>query len=170
MRPLTCAREAEVSEALHRGNWPDGCASELRNHVVACRICSDLALVTESVQLVRADSSAAPRLEPPGVLWWRAQLRKRNAAIERIDKPILGAQLFAFAVIIAVGVGALAWQVRQGHRLSAWIKDLWGTLDFGSLLPASFEHGGSGLWVLVPVLATIALLSGVAVYLASEKQ
>ena len=169
MRPLTCAREAEVNEAVRRGNWPDGCAAELRNHVVACRTCADLVLVAESLQLARAEASAAPRLEAPGVLWWRAQLRKRNAAIERIDKPILGAQLFAFAAIIAVGVVALAWQVRQGHRLSAWIKDLLGALDFGSLLPASFDHGGSGLWILVPVLATIALLSGVVVYLASEK-
>jgi len=170
MRPLTCAREAEVREALYRGKWPDGSTSELRNHVVACRVCSDLVLVAESLQLARADASAAPRLQAPGVLWWRAQLRKRNAAVEQIDKPILGAQLFAFAVIIALGVVAVAWQARQGHRLSAWIKDLLRALDFGSLLPASFEHGGGGFWVLVPVLATIALLSGVVVYLASEKQ
>jgi hypothetical protein len=170
MRLFTCARENEVSEALHRGHWPDGCATELRNHVVACRTCSDLVFVSQALQSARAQAIAMPHLEVPGVLWWRAQLRRRNAALEQIDKPILGAQLFAFAVILAVGALALAWQVRQGHGLTAWLKDLTGVLHFESLLPASFAHSDSGLWVLVPALATIALLSGVVVYLASEKQ
>ena len=170
MRLFTCARENEVSEALHRGHWPDGCTTELRNHVVACRTCSDLALVSQTLQSARAHATAMPHLEPPGVLWWRAQLRRRNAALEQIDKPILGAQLFAFVVALAVGVMALAWQVRQGHGVASWLKDLAGVLHFESLLPTSFAHSESGLWVLVPALATIALLSGVVVYLASEKQ
>ena len=170
MRLFNCARESEVSEALHRGHWPDGCASDLRNHVVACRACSDLVLVTETIQSARAHAVAMPQLESPGMLWWRAQLRRRNAAMERIDKPILGAQLFALAVILAVGAMVLAWQVRQGHRLTAWLKDLPGALHFESLLPASFAHSDSGLWLLAPALAMVALLSGVVVYLASEKQ
>jgi hypothetical protein len=170
MKLFTCARESEVGEALHRGHWPDGCSPELRNHVVACRACLDLVLVTGTLQSARAHSVAMPHLEAPGVLWWRAQLRRRNAAMERIDKPILGAQLFALAVILAVGATALAWQIRQGHQLTAWLKGLSGALHFESLLPASFAHSDSGLWLLVPALATIALLSGVVVYLASEKQ
>jgi hypothetical protein len=170
MRPFTCARESEVSETLRRGQWPGGCSPELRNHVVACRTCSDLVLVTETFQSARAHAVAIPRLEAPGVLWWRAQLRRHNAAMERIDKPILGAQIFALAVILAVGAMTLAWQIRQGHRLTTWLKEVPGALHFESLLPASFAHSDSGLWVLAPALATIALLSGVVVYLASEKQ
>jgi hypothetical protein len=38
------------------------------------------------------------------------------------------------------------------------------------LLPSSLAQNDGSLWILVPVLATIALLSGVVVYLASEKQ
>jgi hypothetical protein len=180
MRLFTCAHEQEIAEALRRGQWPDGCGVELRNHVIACQSCSDLVLVRTTFQGARAEAGALPRLEAPGTLWWRAQLRRRNAAIERIDKPLLGAQLFAFAVAFAVGAGTLMWQFRQGHRQTAWVltdwgltdwvRDLRGALHFDSLLSASFAVSDGGLWVLAPVLAMIALLSGVVVYLASERQ
>jgi hypothetical protein len=170
MSPFTCTREKELAEALRSGRWPEGCSQELRNHVVACRSCSDLALITGTLQSARTTTAAVPRLEAPGVLWWRAQLRRRNAALERIEKPILGAQLFAFAVILAVSGVALVSQARQGFRLASWLENMSSVFHFESLLPASFAHGEGGLWILVPVLATIALLGGVVVYLASEKQ
>ena len=169
MSLFACAREAEVREALGSGRWPEGCAAELRNHIVACRICSELVLVTETIRAARSRTVATARLEAPGVLWWRAQLRRRNTALERIEKPILRAQLFAFAVISAVGAIALAWEVQQG-RLSAWLEDLEGAIHLQSLLPSALRQSDGSLWILVPVLATIALLSGVVVYLASEKQ
>jgi hypothetical protein len=169
MSLFACRREAEVREALGSGRWPEGCAAELRNHVVVCRVCSDLVLVEVAFRAARRRTAATARLEAPGVVWWRAQLRRRNAALERIEKPILRAQLFALAVITAVGAIALAWEVQQG-RLTAWLEDLAGAINLQSLLPSSLEQSDGGLWILVPVLATAALLSGVVVYLASEKQ
>jgi hypothetical protein len=170
MSLFACTRREEVANALRHGHWPDGCVEELRNHVVACRACSDLVLVTQSFQAARTHADGMPRLESPGVLWWRAQLRRRYAAMESIDRPILGAQLFAFAVIVAVGAIALVWQVREGrHELGSWLEGLSGAFHFDSLLPVSLWHTDGSLWILVPVLATIALLSGVVVYLASEK-
>jgi hypothetical protein len=167
MSPFSCAREREVTDLLHQGFWPQACPPELRAHVDACRICSDLVLVTETMRAARRQSAELPRLEPPGATWWRAQLRRRNAAIEKVTKPILGAQLFALAVALVVAVGVVIW---QADNWRAWIADLPRALHLDALIPASIGNSGGTLWIVVPLLAMIALLSGVVVYLASEKQ
>jgi hypothetical protein len=169
MIPFTCPREKEVADLLHRGHWPQACPQALRAHVHTCRACSDLVFVAAAFQAARAQSAHVPRLESPGALWWRAQLRRRSAAIERIGKPILGAQIFALAVALVIAAGAVAWQARQGLHLVSWLVRLPQALNFDVLLPASWPHLGSGVWLLVPVLSTIALLGGVVVYLASER-
>jgi hypothetical protein len=37
MMLLTCPREKEVKELVERGQWPQACAPELREHVDGCR-------------------------------------------------------------------------------------------------------------------------------------
>ena len=97
MSPFSCTREREVNEMLHRGHWPEACASELREHVDGCRTCSDLVLVTKTFQAARAHSAAMARPESAGALWWRAQLRRRNAKFLTIAMALLlsAAALFA---------------------------------------------------------------------------
>lgn len=167
MSLFTCAREREVADLLHRGYWPQACPPELRTHVQSCRSCSDLVLVTETMQAARRQSSELPRLEPAGALWWRAQLRRRNAAIEKMARPIVGAQLFALAVALVVAVAVIVW---QAGNWSAWIEDLPRALHLDALIPASISNSSGVVWIIVPILATIALLSGLVVYLGSEKQ
>ena len=170
MSPFTCVREREVADLLHRGHWPQACAPELRAHVSACRTCSDLVLVTQTFQKARSEAAAIPHLDSAGTIWWRAQLRLRNAAIERIGRPIFGAQIFALAMALIAAAGVLAWEFRQGHSLASWFEALPRVFHFDALLPASLPDFDSSLWVIVPILATIALLSGVVVYMASDKQ
>ena len=167
MSPFTCAREREVTELLHRGYWPEACPDELRAHVEACRMCSDLVAVRTALQTARQQTMQLPHLESPGAIWWRAQLRRRNEAIERVGRPILGAQIFALAISVVVGVAVLAW---QGNALKAWFADLPRALHLDALVPAAMSQSGGLASILLPVLATVALLSGVVVYLATEKQ
>jgi hypothetical protein len=166
---LGCAREKEVAELLRRGHWPQACAPELREHVAKCPACSDLVLVTQSFQAARTTPLSAPRFESAGALWWRAQLRRRNAAIERINRPIVGAQIFAFAIAVVLGIGVFGWEIRHGHDLAGWFAGLPRALRFGALLPAFFPEFQGSLWPLV-LLATLALVGGVIVCLGSEKQ
>jgi hypothetical protein len=166
MSLFTCAREREVTDLLHKGHWPQACSEELRAHVASCRGCSDLVLITASLQASRRQTAELPRLEPAGAIWWRAQLRRRNAAIDQMSRPIIGAQIFALAMSVIV-IGAIA--IWQADNWSAWFADLPTTLHLDALIPSSSPESGI-LWIIVPVLATIALLSGIVVYLASEKQ
>ena len=116
----TCSRENEVRELVERGQWPQACAPELRAHVESCRSCADYVLITTAFRSARAEAVAGVTLPPPGVLWWRAQLRRRNAAVERIGRPILGAQIFALAINLMLAVAFILWQARHGLAWLSW--------------------------------------------------
>ncbi len=109
-----CPNEKEVRELIESGQWPLAAAPELRAHVSECRACGDLAFVAEAFKQARAETLAAARLASPGVLLWRAQLRRRNAAVERLTRPLLGAQIFALAVTLLAGVGFAGFEARHG--------------------------------------------------------
>ena len=185
----TCPREKEIKELLEHGQWPVAAetAAELRAHVGSCRACRDLVQVTSAFQRARIEAVGEARIGSPGVLWWRAQLRRRNAAVEQIGRPILGAQIFALAVNLVLAGGVVAWQSRHGLSWLTWpIGSDWfarlsqaAALHLGSLSPASLwpsTLSGSGLGsLLTPIViilaaATLAILGGVVVFLASEKQ
>ena len=172
-----CKREKEVRELLLRGQWPGASGDELRAHVESCRSCGDLALVMSAFRSAKAESAGAANLDRPnvgsaGVLWWRAQLRKRKAAMESIDRPILGAQIFALSITLAIaaafvvsqtrhGVPWLAWFGQLPHAVSAYFADLWTS---ASAVPAW------GLVLGISGLAAVALFSGVVLYLDRQRQ
>ena len=166
MSPFSCAREKEVKQRLERGQWPHACSGELRAHVEGCRLCGELVLVQGALAQARTSAMALPTLPPAGGLWWRAQLRRRNESLARIGKPILGAEIFAVLIVASAAVCGVAWQLHQGVALAGRLSQL--HLDI--LWPASLAGFGGGWWFLVPVLAALAVVSGVVGYFASEKQ
>jgi hypothetical protein len=128
-----------------------------------------LVLVRQAFAAERSRAAGEARLESPGVLWWRAQLRRRNAAIERIGRPILGAQVFAFAVCLAAAAAYVFSTARRGFDWLAWLTELPRTLRLGSLLPESLGRSSWEIWLAVSVAAMVALMGGLIVYMSSEK-
>ena len=178
----SCPREAEVKALLERGQWPQACAPDLRDHVSTCRSCSELALVTTAFQRARNQAIGAAKPGSPGLLWWRAQLRRRNVAVERISKPILSAQIFALAVNLVVAAAVTVWQARHGVAWLTWLQELahsinsqWlGSLLLNDLLHIDLFSSGSnsllGPLMLISALSALALVGCVVVYFASQKQ
>jgi hypothetical protein len=171
----SCAHESEIRALLERGQWPHASTPELRAHVANCRGCGDLVLVTQAFHGARATSVNAAKLNAPGVLWWRAQLRRRNAAVERMSRPILGAQIFALAITFLTAVGLVISQAKHGLRWLSWFGDtqqsngfhldsLWSATTMTSMIL------DWNLMLMIPALAMLALLGGVVLYLATEKQ
>jgi hypothetical protein len=153
------------------GHWPRACPPELRYHLAGCRSCADLALVTQAFQQSRATAAAQAQLPAPGAIWWRAQLRRRNAAVERVGKPILGAYVFALSMTVLVAVVFAVSQARHGFRWLDWLGQSQNSVAHFQLFnPQIVSNFGWGLTVLVPVLATLAVLGAVAVYLGAERQ
>ena len=169
MRFYSCSHETDLSRALRDGTWPNACGAELQAHVAVCQHCSDLVLITQSLRKARAESMLAAPLPPPGLLWWKAQLRRRNAALERMNESMAVTGKVALASTLAA---AIALGMLKAHDVSGWLR--WfsnlpssETFHFGTLL------AGSSLVSLAPMiagLAAIGLFGGLAVYLLAYKE
>jgi hypothetical protein len=159
-----------LTDLLSHGQWPQASSDELRAHVAGCRACRELIVVREAFGRERMKAAGEARLESPGVLWWRAQLRRRNAAIERIGRPLVGAQIFAWAVCLAAAVLYLLWQARRGFDWLAWLGELPRALHLGALLPGWRVDSPWGIWLGVSTAVMAALMGGVILYLGSEKR
>lgn len=169
---LTCPRESEIKLLLERGQWPAAGAPELKAHVEGCRSCRELVLVTQAFQQARGSAMAAARPTSSGVIWWRAQLRRRNAAVQRISRPLLGAQIFAFAIALAMAAGFIVWQASQDAEWLTWLKQFpeSASLQISSLWSPDAAGAGLVLLLLISAVAVLAVVGGVVVYLASERQ
>jgi len=169
----SCPHEKEVRQSIARGQWPAACSPELRSHVSGCRTCGDLVLVSQAFRQARAETLAAARPVPPALLLWRAQLRRRRAAMERIARPLLGAQIFACAVAVFAALGFAGFEARSGVDWFTWSfwRDWFVQLPHAASQWASLSAGplAGSAWSWL-VLATLLLLGGVAVYFATDKQ
>jgi hypothetical protein len=173
MKP--CPHEPEVQAILRQGHWPEACDPEFRNHVQACRTCSDQLLVLHAFHAARAHAMQAARVDHPNLLWWRAQLRRRNEALQRVSRPITRAQIFALCVSILAAAALLRSQVGAAFNWSSWLPESprlpesstaspFDALSFFTSVQADW-----GLLLLLTGLGTVVLLSAVVVYLASDR-
>jgi hypothetical protein len=166
-----CPHEKEVTALMHRGQWPVAAPPELQSHVSACRACGDLVLVTHAFRGARAASVGPAHSGSAGMLWWRAQLRLRKTAVERINKPILGAQIFALSVTLIMAAAFVASQARHGLDWLSWLAQLPQSpaFHFEALWPSTLTMPAWAPMLLISGTAAVALLSGVVIYLASER-
>jgi hypothetical protein len=169
MRIRPCPRENEVRDALKGGQWQVTADPELRAHAASCRACGDLVLVSQAFKKARGESLASVKLPPPGILLWRAQLRRRHAAVERLTRPLLGAQIFALVVVLSTALGFGAFEARHGVAWLTWLEQL---AQSGGLRWSAFLSPTQGwAWtLLLPAFAMLFLVAGLAVYLVSERQ
>lgn len=159
MTPTECVREADVLDEIGAGRWPEAAPAALREHVAACPVCADLALVASGLQaegaVARADIASIP-LPSAGQVWWRAELRARQEKAELAQRPIAAVQIVA-AVVVLLALGSGAWAFAPGAW--AWFS---GT---GSTTAAATDWA-AGMRVLVGIgvlffvlLASIAVVS-----------
>jgi hypothetical protein len=166
-----CNREKEVMALLRSGGWPAACEPELREHVAGCNLCAQTVMLKSAFADALAQAKDEARLQAPGVLWWRAQLRRRNAAMQRVNRPIAGAQRFALLINVLAAVALLASQWRHVDRLTAWLSDVAEAPVFhpATLWTMVSQQLGWNLMVLIPFVAAFVVLGGITVYLATER-
>jgi hypothetical protein len=170
----SCSHEKDVAELLRRGQWPGLASAEMRAHVAGCASCRDLTAVTQAFQRERAAASMQAQLESPGVLWWRAQLRKRNAALKQVNRPLVAAQVFAVVLGFVAALACLALAARSGAGWlrAGWLKpvaELPSALHIPEMLPATWQNTPAP-WLVLFAIAVLAVMGGVVVYKASEER
>src|SRR5437868_10405111 len=93
MTRIECEFEADVLAAVLQSRWPEHVDAALREHVVHCEICSDVAVVAGALQEIPAPAA----LPNAGKVWWQAQLRARRESAAAAGRPITATQVLAFA-------------------------------------------------------------------------
>jgi hypothetical protein len=162
MKLYSCARESEVVTALREQRWPEVCEPELRAHVEGCSSCTDLVRVAQAMQQAHRAATREAQLPSPGILWWRAQVQRRNGAIERVTKPIVLAEKIAWAGTCLVAIALIIW---QRHNVGDWFGSLW---SFSERASWSTANG----WIIAlfaAAVGTLGLLGGLAVYLVAKQ-
>jgi hypothetical protein len=172
MTMASCAREKEVRALVLGGQWPAACPAELREHVQRCQTCAEIALVMEAFRGARGASLQAASPVPAGVLWWRAQLRRRRQAVERIGQPILGAQIFSFSIILAIAVVLALSQARRGAPWLDWFAQLGHsmTTGFADLRSSTATMPLWGVLLAGCGLVAVAVFSGVVLLLDRRRE
>jgi hypothetical protein len=169
MTVRSCSHEKDVAELVRRGQWPGLASAEMRAHVAECASCRDLTAVSQAFQRERVAASAQARLESPGVLWWRAQLRKRNTALKQVNRPMVAAQVFA--VVLGL-VAAMACVALAEHSGAGWIKpvaELPSALHISAMLPEAWQNTPAP-WLILFAIAGLAVTGGIFIYKASEER
>ena len=149
MTPFECEFETEVLAAALQSRWPGRVDPQLRSHVAACPICSDVAAIACAIEDTREATTAAAVIPNSGRVWWLAQLRARREAAQAANRPMTVVQVFAFVCAVCLLGGCL-------RAASTRLSPLFERIASGML-----EHA-----VLALVMAAVLLLVPAGVYLA----
>lgn len=168
MSLTSCPRVSELASALKAGHARSAWDSSLREHVDACRHCADYLVLSETLHAAREASMHDVPALSPGLLWWRAQLRRRNQALQQIGRPTAIIGKLALLSTAIVAVVALLSQRREGAE---WLRWLFGLQDGASLHHATLAMQSSFWNLLLGVvsLGAIAALGALALFLATDK-
>jgi len=121
MNRFCCDKEAEITKALRRGTVP----AELVKHAASCAICADTLVVS---RFLLAHKSADAVLPDADSLWWKAQLARKQMAVERATQSIALVRKVGSWGIAAAGL----WLVfERGYLASAIVA-----LSKHEILPA----------------------------------
>jgi hypothetical protein len=159
MKPVECEFEAEVLAATLQSRWPERVDADLRAHVAACTICSDVAAIAGAVDDAREEMRAAVIVPDSGRVWWLAQLRARREAAEAAGRPITAVQVIAFAC--AVGLLGACF-----GATSTWFQAALGRMSSSVAALPSATALLAGHGVLVLAVAAVLFAVPTAVYLA----
>lgn len=168
MNFLSCPRSRELESVLKSGCLPGAWDDSLRHHVQTCSECRDYAVVHQAFRAERRATMDTIPAVSPGVIWWRAQLRKRKEALELLGKPTSIAGRLAFLSTVVLAFVFFVW---QGTHVSEWWKWISNLSTSSASHFESFWTIPSGWSLLLPLsmLGLLALLGGFALYLATDK-
>ncbi|HVB57717.1 MAG TPA: hypothetical protein VNE63_15010 [Candidatus Acidoferrales bacterium] len=106
-----CERENDIREACRSNVWTPA----LREHASQCVACAEAIIVAgfllRQAELASSDAS----LPSSRLMWWRAQLAAKNAAMTRATRPIT----YVTAISLLAGALGLLWLIVESVETSA---------------------------------------------------
>jgi hypothetical protein len=166
-----CLREQDVMDAVASGRWPVRIEPELRDHVNACAICQDVAVVSPVISAERDEGWENVSVPPSSIVWWRAQIRAREEAARAAARPIAVTQAVAVACLVAAAVALipLAWPSIAFGAGAVTDAIEWITPRATAVSNAFALVTGTGLPIL-PFAAVSLLLAPILLYYALTEE
>jgi len=163
VKPVECEFESDALSAASQSRWPDRVDAQLRAHVAACPICSDVIAVARAMDEARDEMRRGAMVPDSARVWWQAQLRARREAAEAAGRPITAAQVIALACAMGL-LGACFGATSKWFQASlGWVAAGIAGLNLGALVPFAetllAEHGA-----LVSAMVAVVFLVPAAVY------
>jgi hypothetical protein len=161
MNTIECPRESDVLTLVVTGQWPARVPDELRAHVAACEICTELAAAAQAIDSEAEATRPLTRdLPSAGTIWWRAQLRARQEAVRDAVRPITAVHTLGLAAIFAVAgaiFGASAQWFQSGLRsFAAAVRSAAASIDLPAVPDAAALWTGSSTLLLIVVIGLVA--------------
>ena len=150
MTPLECEFESEVLAAVLQARWPDRADAQLRAHVAACQICSDVAAIAGVIEATREELRAGAVIPDSGRVWWLAQLRARREAAEAANRPMIAVQVVAFICAVCLLAGCC-------RAASTWLSPVFARIASGMVDHAVVALAMAAVFFLVPAGVYLAL-------------
>jgi hypothetical protein len=165
----SCEYEQDVLDAVGSGRWPGRCDEELRGHVSACAVCSDLAEVAAAVVDDRDAAWSEARVPSAGIVWWHAQLRAREEAARAAGRPVAFIQGVAASVALWLIVSLV--RALPADYLAEWRTWVIGALPSFSVTMADVARVTATVPLVVFILvAAWLVLAPVAIYFAAADE
>ena len=167
MNPVECTFEAEVLAAVMQSRWPERADAQLRAHVAACAVCSDVAAIAGAIETSREELRAHAMIPDSGCVWWLAQMRARREAATTAGRPITAAQVLALACATGLLGACFGATSRWFQSVLDRTVSLAAALEVKTWLPSAAAlvagHGAlvltmAALVLLVPAIVCLAVL------------
>ena len=168
MRPVECEFESEVLAATLQSRWPERVDTDLRAHVEACAICSDVVAIASAVDDAREEMRACAVVPDSGRVWCLAQLRARREAAEAAGRPITAAQVIAFACAVGLLGACFGATSTWFQPVVGWLVSSVAAFDMKAFLPSAAALL-AGHAILALAVAAVLFVVPTAVYLAMGK-
>jgi predicted anti-sigma-YlaC factor YlaD len=163
-----CVRAADMLAAMTAGPEPVISNEELREHADACESCREMVTVVSALRAERDRLRRSTIVPSAGLVWWRAQLRRRQQAALKAAAPVTAVQAAAIvaAVVLAVVLATSVAPFVGMPSLSAWVPQMPSWAEASGMLTTDFPMLGYGL--MLGVTAWL-ILGPVALYFALRR-
>ena len=103
-----CEREADVVRSLRAGSLP----VELRDHILSCVVCAEARSAAEVMLQTASLLRVEDGVPAAGVVWSRAQVRKREMDLKRATRPLIVMRALSAVYVVLCA----AWAVHSFWR------------------------------------------------------
>lgn len=149
MSRIQCEREDAVREACRSNLWTPA----LREHASYCPACTEVVIVAEFLLHDAEIAGSDAHLPSSSLIWWRAQLAAKNAALTRATRPIT----LVTALSFLAGALGLLWLIVEFVETTAASR---GTAKYPAYLQYLLDLYASSTALVMTTATLVCLLFG----------